>query len=224
MAIDNALEKIRNIENEEDSELLSTLIQAGGLFSPIFAVLAAFKGVTDISEVKARIWTAIRSLCDELERIRNTWPTDADSSLNSVWFKKAVHVLIEESLRAPNEERAVLLAKAAAHGCFPSHENNHRQEDLASYVHDLAQLGQDDIQMLKLLRDSYKDVFRNDPNLRDPNSFTRHHDSFKHMADELKIHPDDCLALGARLSGFGLAFESVAQLEGHFFRPTRRGI
>ena len=31
MAIDNALEKIRNITNEEDGKLLSTLIQAGGL-------------------------------------------------------------------------------------------------------------------------------------------------------------------------------------------------
>jgi hypothetical protein len=224
MAIDNALEKIRNITNEEDNEILSSLIHAGGLFSPIMACIAAGKGVFDISEIKARIWTAIRSLCDELERIRDKWPTDAESALNSVWFKKAVQVLIEESLRAPNEERAVLLAKAAAHGCFPSGENKHRQEDLAIYIHDLAQLGTDDIQMLKILRDAYKDVLRNDPNLRNPNSFTNHNDSFTQIADKLNIHPDDRLALGARLSGFGLAFESVPQSEGHFFRPTRRGI
>ena len=153
VAIDNALEKIRNIADEDDSQLLGSLIQAGGLFSPVFAVLAALKGVIDISEVKVRIWTAIRSLCDELEKARDRWPVDAESALkNSVWFKKAVQVLIEESLRAPNEERAVLLAKAAAHGCFPSHENMHRQEDLASYIRDLALLGEDDIQMLKLLR------------------------------------------------------------------------
>ena len=224
MAIDNALEKIRNMTNEEDNQILSSLIQAGGLFSPIMACIAAGKGVFDISEIKARIWIAIRSLCDELERIRERWPTDAESALNSVWFKKAVQVLIEESLRAPNEERAVLLAKAAAHGCFPSGENKHRQEDLAIYIHDLAQLGTDDIQMLKILRDAYKDVFRNDPNLREPNHFTQHNESFKHMADKLNIHTDDRLALGARLSGFGLAFESVPQMEGHFFRPTRRGI
>jgi hypothetical protein len=78
--------------------------------------------------------------------------------------------------------------------------------------------------MLKILRDAYKDVFRNDPNLRDPNYFTQHNESFNHMADELEIHIDDRLALGARLSGFGLAFESVPQSEGHFFRPTRRGL
>jgi hypothetical protein len=141
MAIDNRLEKIRNIANEEDSEVLSTFIQAGGVLSPIFAVLAAVKGVIDFSEVKARIRIAILSLCDELEQISDTWPTDVESALKSVSFKKAVQVLIEESLRAPNDERAALLARAAAHGCFPSGENKHRQEDLAIYIHDLAQLG-----------------------------------------------------------------------------------
>jgi hypothetical protein len=224
VAIDNALEKIRAITNEDDNELLSSLIQAGGLFSPVIAVLAAVKGVVDISEIKIRIGTAIRSLCDELERIRDRWPADAESVLkNSVWFKKAVQVLMEESLRAPSEERAVLLAKVAAHGCFPDPENKRRQEDLASYIRDLAQLGEDDVQMLRLLRDAYKEVFKNDPNLRDPNRFTQHNDSFKHAAEKLNIHPDDRLALGARLNGFGLAFEGVAQTEGHFFRPTRRG-
>jgi hypothetical protein len=225
VAIDNALEKIRNITNEADNELLNSLIQAGGLLSPVFAVLAAFKGAIDISEVKARIRLAILSLCDELERIRDGWPTDAESALkNSVWFRKAVQILMEESLRAPNEERAVLLAKAAAHGCFPGGENRHRQEDLANYIHDLAQLGEDDVQMLKLLRDAYKDVLKNDPNLQNPNNFTHHNETFKHMAEKLNIHSDDRLALGARLSGFGLAFESVPQIEGHFFRPTRRGV
>ncbi len=225
MAIDNALEKIRNIENEDEGELLSSLVQAGGFFSPVIAVLAALKGVIDISEVKARIWTAIRSLCDELERIRDRWPADAESALrDSVWFKRAVQVLMEESLRAPNEERAILLAKAAAQGCFPNNENKHRQEDLASYIHDLAQLGTDDIQMLRLLKDAYKEPIRKDPDLRDPNRFTHYNEGFKHMADKLNIHPDDRLALGARLSGFGLAYESVPQVEGHFYRPTRRGI
>jgi hypothetical protein len=200
------------------------LLQAGGLFSPVIAVIAVAKGVLDISEVKARIWTAIRSLCDELEKIRDRWPPDAESALkNSMWFKKVVQVLMEESLRAPSEERAILLARAAAHGCFPNDENRHRQEDLASYIRDLVQLGEDDIQMLKLLRNAYKDVFNNDPNLRDSNRFTQHNDGFKQAAQKLNIHPDDRLALGARLSGFGLAFEGVAQMAEHFFRPTRRG-
>ena len=73
------------------------------------------------------------------------------------------------------------------------------------------------------MRDSYKDVFRHDPNLRDANLFTNHNESFKEATDKLNIHPDGRLSLRARLSRFGLALESVPQDE-RFFRPTRRGI
>ena len=123
-----------------------------------------------------------------------------------------------------NEDYARLLARVAAQGCFPSEEHKHRQEDLASYIHDLARLGTDDIRMLKILRDAYKEVTKNDPNLSDANQFTRHNKWFTDAANKLNIHPDDRLSLGARLNGFGLAFEGVPQMEGRFFRPTRRGI
>ena len=61
--------------------------------------------------------------------------------------------------------------------------------------------------MLKLLRDAYREPIRTTPNMHDPNYFTEHFAEFKKMASDLKIHPDDCVALGARLSGFGLAYE-----------------
>jgi hypothetical protein len=96
-------------------------------------------------------------------------------------------------------------------------------------MRDLAQLGTDDVQMLKLLRDAYWEPIRTTPNMHDPNYFTEHFDNFKRMATNLNIHPDDCVALGARLSGFGLAYEATRntsrQTPGeHCFRPTRRGL
>ena len=66
-----------------------SLLEAGGLFSPVIAVLAALKGLVDISGVKARIWTAIHSLCDELERIRDRWPADAESALEFSMVQKS---------------------------------------------------------------------------------------------------------------------------------------
>jgi len=82
--------------------------------------------------------------------------------------------------------------------------------------------------MLRLLRDDYREGIQTTPNMHDPNYFTEHFGSFKQMASALKIHPDDCVALGARLSGFGLAYEArniQRQAPGeHCFRPTRRGL
>ena len=161
--------------------------------------------------------------------MRDRLPHDAEAALTSVWFRRAVQVLIEEAARAANQERAVTLAVAAAHGSFPNEENRHRQEDLASYIRDLAQLGTDDVQMLKLLCDAYREPIKKTPNMHDPNYFTEHFEEFKRLATELNIHVDDRIALGARLSGFGLAYEALRntsrQTPGeHCFRPTRRGV
>ncbi|MHB8389881.1 MAG: hypothetical protein ACYDBH_09905 [Acidobacteriaceae bacterium] len=223
MAIDDPLEKIRELAKSGDFDGIGAALQVGGAVSPIFKVGSIAKSIATSYKSGEKIWIAIIALCDELQRTQDRWPKDLESAFDTDWFKRAMTVLMEESARAVNEDYARLLARVAAQGCFPSEENKHRQEDLASYIRDLAQLGADDIQMLKILRDAYKDVFRNTPNLHDPNRFTNHNESFKHAADKLNIHPDDRLSLGARLSGFGLAFESVPQIEGRFFRPTRRG-
>ena len=65
--------------------------------------------------------------------------------------------------------------------------------------------------------------------MHDPSYFTEHFEEFKRMATDLNIHVDDRIALGARLSGFGLAYEALRntnrQSPGeHCFRPTRRGV
>jgi hypothetical protein len=222
MAIDEPLEKIRELFRSEDFDGIGAALQLGGIVSPFLSVFNIASSIVAGYRSGEKVRIAINALCDELKRIQDRWPTDLESALNSDWFKRAMTTLMEESARAVNEDYACLLARFTAQGCFPT-EEKHRQENLASYIHDLARLGTDDLQMLRLLRDAYKVVFQNDPNLRNPNHFTNHNESFKHAADKLNIHPDDRLSLGARLSGFGLAFESIPQNE-HFFRPTRRGI
>jgi hypothetical protein len=223
MAIDDPLEKIRERAKDESVDIAGAALQVGGMFAPVFKVVSIAKGILDGQLNGNSLKIAILSLCDERQRLQSHWPSDFESALDAVWFKRAVITLMEEAVRAANDDHVRLLGRVAAHGCLPTEENKHRQEELASYIHDLARLGTDDIQMLRLLRDAYKDVFKNDPNLRDPNQYTNHNEGFKHAADKLNIHPDDRLSLGARLHGFGLAFESVPQDE-HFFRPTRRGI
>ena len=223
MAIDDRLEKIRDLVKDESVDIAGAALQVGGMFAPVFKVLSIAKGILDGQLNGNSLKIAILSLCDELQRLQSHWPSDFESVLDTVWFKRAVIALMEEAVHAANDDHARLLGQVAAHGCVPTEENNHRHEDLASYIHDLARLGADDIQMLRLLRDAYKDVFKNDPNLRDPNRYTIHNEGFKRMADKLNIHPDDRLSLGAGLQGFGLAFESIPQDE-HFFRPTLRGI
>jgi hypothetical protein len=223
MAIDDPIEKIRGLLKDGGFDGVGASLQVGGLVHPLFKVSSVAKNIIDGRKSGDRIAIAINALCDELQRMQEALPKEMEEALDTDWFKRALNALMEQSARAVTDDRARLLATAAAHGCFPTGLDAHRQEDLASYIEDLARLGTDDIQMLKLLRDSYKDVFKSDPNLSDPNRFTQHNEGFKRAAEELNIHPDDRLSLGSRLTGFGLAFEAVPQDE-HFFRPTRRGL
>jgi hypothetical protein len=227
MAIDNPLDQIRNITNEEEADPFGGFLQLGGVAHPLFAVAAVVNSVLDVEQRRQRIRATLRALCDELERVQESWPKDIEKAIKSDWFKRTIQTLIEESARSTNDDRARLFARVAARGCFPSGLDAHRQEDLANYIRDLAALGEDDIQMLKLLGVSYRETKIKTPNLHDPNYFTQHYMNFRGNAEKLKIHLDDRLSIGARLSGFGLAILSPISAthddSQQFYRPSLRG-
>src|ERR1019366_3565366 len=138
MAIDSATDKIREIIGEEDDELLGALTQVGGVFQPIVAVAATVKAVVDGADRHHRVCSSIRALCNELDAIREQLPQDATDVLKRPWFRRAMQVMMEEAAGSEDESKARQLGVAVAHGCFPAGDNGHRQEDLASYIHDLA--------------------------------------------------------------------------------------
>jgi hypothetical protein len=225
VSIDNPLEKTRELIPDDSADIFGGVMQIASTFLPLAGIVSAVQGALSKTERRLRITAALHALCDELQRTQDRWPSDMQSIFASVWFKRMLHTLIEETGRAVNENHARLLARVAATGCFPEGENAHRQEDLASYIHDLARLGQDDIQMLKLLRNANREAIKTAPNLNKPDYFIEHLPEFKRMAANLKIHPDDCVALAARLGGFGLACEvprvpTRQSPEDYCFRPT----
>ena len=230
MAIDDPLEKIRAIAKSEGLDWIGTALQVGGLASPIFKVFSVAKGISDSFKSGEKINTAVLALCDELKRMQDNLPKkDVESALGQPWFKRALTALMMEAAAAVDKEDALLLARVVAHGCFPKESDRHRQEDLASYIRDLARLGTDDIQLLKLLRDANRDVIKHAPNLNRPDDFTANLEEFKRQAGQLGIDPDDGIALGARLSGFGLAYEvprvgTRQSPSDYCFRPTKRGL
>jgi hypothetical protein len=230
MAIDNRIEKVGDILNEDNDDLLDGLVRAGSVFSGWMAFYEAFKSIFDQRDARHRVKAAMCALCDEMESLRDALPGNLEASLKSEWFKRGLRVAIENAARESSEERAAALGVALAYGSFPDEENKHRQEDVASYIRDLSLLGTDDIQMLNLLRDTYWPVIKSHPNLNDAEVFRQHFNKFRQAATSLNIHTDDCVSTCARLSGFGLTIElprgsaNVQQSFEQYFRPTRRGL
>jgi len=221
MAIDNPLEKIRQIANEEDSEFFGAALQVSGLALPLFKILAIAKNILDKQLNGNPGKAAIIALCYELERIEAQWPSDFEKALNLPWLRRAVAVLMDEAHRSADEDYARLLGRVAAHGCLPTGPDAHRREDLASYIRDLARLGEDDIRFLKLLRAAYVKV-----KVGDRDGYVGWHNTYKQMALNGGFEEDDRIALGTRLAGFGLAYESPDQaVRGQYLvRPTKRGL
>lgn len=229
MAIDNPVEKIRALANEDEKDPLGGFIQAVGAAHPLFAIASVVKSLLDGQERWDRIRNGLRALCDELDRIQERWPKDLLAAIHSDWFKRGLTVLIEESARAANDDHARLLGRAAALGCFPTEQDRYRQEDLATYIRDLAQLGTEDVRMLRLLGMVHRDAVQPPPSRCESPSFRAGFDRYRRAVTEENMDLDDALSLCERLRGFGLASEvprldTIQGPDEQMFRPTRRGI
>lgn len=228
MALDDALEQIKRGITDDDGVPLDGLVHAGGMFSPIVAVYGACKAAFDADDMKHRMTTAIRALCDELSTMRDKLPTDAEQVLALKWFREAVCVVLEDARAAVDEDHATMLAVVAAHGCFPDAANTHRRDELPLYLRDLAQLGINDVEMLKMICEAQRDAVKNAPNLNDVNIWSNGYGTLKRMTDRKGMHPDDCISRGKRLEGFGLAVytenSGVVHQDEVRFRPTLRGL
>ncbi len=120
MAIDDPLEKIRELAKSGDFDGVGAALQLGGIVSPLFKVMSTAMNIVAGYKSGDKVRIAIVALCDELQRIQDRWPKDLESALDSDWFKRAMTTLIEESARAVNEDYARLPRKVCGSRLLPS--------------------------------------------------------------------------------------------------------
>jgi hypothetical protein len=84
-----------------------------------------------------------------------------------------------------------------------------RDEDIATMIRDVAQLGDTDIQVLGILSTVYANTVAHMPNLQDPHQFSKETKGLKTAIAVSGLHRDDYLSTCERLRGFGLAAEVV---------------
>ena len=158
--------------------------------------------------------------------MRDALPANAESALKQPWFATAVRTLISEVATEADEARVMSLARATARGCFPDERNLQRRENLATYIRQLAQLGTDDICILRLVQETHSATVRQVPSPNDPAFVRVLKDRFLRGLADLQMSQDDAFAVCSRLVGFGLAREApnpMLQTKEHFYQPTMRG-
>jgi hypothetical protein len=160
---------------------------------------------------------------DDREKIK-----DIQARIDSPRFQEAVATACEEAARASSTTKVRRFA-AALLGWVSPGEWVDPNADLGAIIRDLAQLGDQDIRVLEVLKAAFAPVLSNVPNLNDPNRFTERMQDYRTAISLAHIEPEDFYGTCIRLCGFGLAIEvlrssSRMHLHEYCYRPTRRGL
>ena len=145
-------------------------------------------------------------------------------------FREAVSVACEEAARATSNKKIEQMAAVLVGyvGPTPSAWAD-PDEDTATMIRDIAQLGDRDIQVLGILATVRASAISHTPSLRDPYQFSKETKTLKTAIAASGIHPDDFLSTCERLRGFGFGADVLHNTshmgpEDFCYRPTRRGL
>jgi len=153
-----------------------------------------------------------------------------NAKLEGERFREALSVASEEAARAASNKKIEQIAAVLVGYVGPTPSTwAAPDEDIATMIRDIAQLGDRDIQVLKILATVHAGAISYAPNLHDPHQFSKETPRLKTAIADAKIHPDDFLSACERLRGFGLGAEVLRNTShmapGDFcYRPTRRGL
>jgi hypothetical protein len=141
-------------------------------------------------------------------------------------FQEAVATACEEAARATSAKKVELLAQVAAASLTPTRWSP-KDEDVATLIRDLAQLGDRDIDVLQKLSLAFGALMLNNPSL--PHKIFTDNNAGLDRIIEKEDNRDEFYSTCGRLMGFGLAIEAqwpmnYTQPHERCIRPTLRGL
>jgi hypothetical protein len=151
-----------------------------------------------------------------------------EQRLGTPQFAAAISTGCEEAIRATSEKKIQQLA-AVLVGAIAGSAWADPAEDLAALIRDIAQLGDRDLKVLRILAQTHASAIKSAPDLYEPDAFSRETAALMRDVRESGSHSDDFLSTCERLRGFGLAADvlrNIAHMAPHdyCYRPTRRGL
>jgi hypothetical protein len=228
MAIDNKYEAIDKQHIDGDNPYFKPMMEILGKVVPLVGILYVIQKQFSPDAAMARIKALVEELVADIQQHEEKIGKieDLQSKINSPEVAETVLVTINETIRTTNIEK--IKRFAAILGYSLTKKKNINWDDASAYIRDIAQLGESDIEVLKILYSIQKDLFIGKHLPRDPNSYTAKNNEVLELADQSGIPRDEFYSRCSRLNGFGLAIE-VQRNEGrvapsdHCFRLTTRG-
>lgn len=229
MAIDNELDAVHSqYDVQQANQVFELLLQAGEKVGFPLGILQAIRGHFSGKAATERVEALLRELESAVRRHDKTLSSLASES-NSSGFREALLTATAETVRIENYQKIQRFAQVLGHELAAPDLGVPAWDDAGAFIRDLAQLGDPDIEALRLL-------YRNQSTLTagfgrvplDPNAYTRLLRPLLDSVDSAGIDRDDFYSRCARLTGFGLILEvqrsdTRQSPSDHCFRLTARG-
>jgi hypothetical protein len=224
--IDDPIDAVKKQYPEESSSPLGLILDVASNFDIFVGVVNTirnqFSKDTAIERVKALLTvfeSTIRRLERDVQRI--------SLRLESPEFVETLVVAVNESIRTSDVRKIARFGSILGYS-VAEQGNPRSSEDASAYIRDLAQLGEGDIEAMRILHSIQAPLFVGKVVSTDPNPYTALITQVLTAVDQAGISRDDFYSRCSRLNGFGLAIEVMRNdrrmaLGDHCFRLTKRG-
>jgi hypothetical protein len=225
MAIDDPIDAAKKWNPEKKNSALDILFDVADKFHPLAGLVNIVQKFFSGEAAKQRVRALLEALESEIRRLDETF--ESIGNLKSPeGFAQAAIEAVDASLRTSN--LAKIKRFAAILGFSVTHqEGNANWDEVASYIRDIAQLSDQDIEALKILYSVYAPLFSGETIDLNPNQFVDRMKYVTQAIQEARIQPDEFYSRCSRLNGFGLAIEVQKTPNVGFgqycYRPTARG-
>jgi len=220
--------------DEAENELGELALGVSSALFPPAAVFKAFKDRFDQRNREGRAKYFFKALVLKLGTLEREVAastarlTEIQQRTESREYKEAIYVAAEESIRTASSEKVHEFVSVLV-GSLKVNQWAEPNEDIAAMIRDIAQLGERDLKVLRMLETVHATAISTAPNLYEPDPFSRETAALMRDIKSSGIHSDDFLATCERLRGFGLAAEvlrNTSHMAPHdyCYRPTRRGL
>jgi hypothetical protein len=200
-SIDDPIEAVRRQYPEESLDPLGIALRVVTPAHPLAAVGSAIKNFFSQKEAKARVealFTAfewyIRNHDKSIEEIKAT--------IESPTFVETILVAVNKAMQTANAKKVKRFATILGYEAV--HEGTEgRLEDAAAFIRTLEELGERDIEALRLLHRNQGRFFDSDA-YRDPNVVTNDFRFVIPQIEQYGFSQDEFFARCSKLSGYGL--------------------
>ena len=227
MSIDDPIEATKNQWKEQPDRALEVILEVAGTMVPFAGIVNVVRKYFSADTVNGKVEALLRALENEVRRLGKKLESLSDK-LESPEFAETLVVAVTETIRTTSNNKiqrfGSILGLALASDAIST-----TWDDAASYIRDISQLGEEDIQALRILYSVQKDIYALRTYSTDPNPYTEKIKEVVTAVDRSGLSRDDFYSRCSRLSGFGLALE-VQRNDGrmspgdHCFRLTKRGV